>query len=315
MEYKDYYKILGINKKATQDEIKKAYRKLAVKYHPDKNKDNKQAEEKFKEISEAYEVLKDPEKRRQYDTLGANWKNYQQGDFDFSNFRRSRGGRSGSFFGGGESFFGGQAGGAGGFSDFFKQFFGGGGFSQSGFGDGFSQQDPRFQQAFKGRDIQANLSLTLEEAYRGTSKLLNINGSKIKVNIKPGVRNGQKLRIKGKGSPGAQGGANGDLFLNIDIQPHPQFSRDGDDLHAEIALDLYTAVLGGSLKVPTPDGAKNITIPAGTDGGKKFRLKGLGMQNYENPAKKGNLYVRIKIAVPKKLTPEQKKLFEKLSKI
>ena len=248
MDYKDYYKILGVDKKATQDEIKKAYRKLALKYHPDKNPGNKAAEEKFKEISEANEVLSDPEKRKKYDELGSNWKQYENAGAPGGGYYQwggsPGGGRSrveyegdlGDIFGGGA-----------GFSDFFKQFFGGsydtGGFQSAGRGRGSRQQ-----RSVKGQDYQAEMSITLEEAYNGVSRIINVNNEKLKINIKPGVADGQILRVKGKGSAGQFGGQSGDLYLTIKIHPHYLFTLKDNDLYCDVPLDIYTALLGGNLK-------------------------------------------------------------------
>jgi len=304
MDYKDYYKVLGIDKTATPEEIKKAYRKLAVKYHPDKNKDDKQAEEKFKQIAEAYEVLKDPAKRKQYDRLGANWKHYQQTGFeDFGNF-------------GGRGFASGAQGnpfsndfGQDGFSDFFESFFGGD-FQQQrrgGFGGGSYAQ--------KGHDYEADFVLTLEHAYRGSTKLLNVEDKKIKLKIKPGVKDGQKLRIKGKGGPGVNGGASGDVYLNIKVEDDSRFERKGNDLYKQEKINLYTMILGGKIQIETLKGPINFTIPAGTENSKRFRLKGLGMPDFNKPAQYGDLYLTAMANLPKNLSPEEEELFKKLASL
>lgn len=310
MEYKDYYKILGVGKSASQDEIKKAYRKLAVKYHPDKNKDDKTAEERFKEIAEAYEVLKDPEKRKQYDRLGSNWKHYQQTGFeDFGNF--GGGGYRGTQ---GDPFA--DAFGQSGFSDFFESFFGGGfsqgrgagGYSTGGFGgSNFSAQ--------KGNDYEADFVLSLEQAYHGSTRLLNVEDKKIKLKIKPGVKDGQKLRIKGKGGPGINGGRPGDVFLNIKVQDDARFERKKDDLYKEEMVNLYTLILGGKIHIETLKGPINFNIPAGTENGKKFRLKGLGMPVYDRAGQFGDLYVTVMASIPKNLSSEELELFKKLAQM
>lgn len=301
MEYKDYYKILGVDKHASQEEIKKAYRKLAVKYHPDKNPDDKAAEEKFKDVAEAYEVLKDPEKRKQYDTLGANWKQYQQGgDFDWSQFGGRRAGNQVHFEGDLGDIFGNS-----GFSDFFEQFFGGFGQARSG-GHGFQQQ-------FPGQDLQAEISISLQEAYTGTTRMLNINGNKIRIKLKPGMADGKTLKIKGKGAPSVQGGPAGDLYLKIHVAEDPRFERKGDNLYTELPVDLYTALLGGEAEVNTLSGKVKVKITKGTENGKVLRLKGLGMPS-ENQ-QKGNLYATVKVQLPKKLSPEEEDLFKKLKEM
>jgi len=313
MDYKDYYKILGVSKKASQDEIKKAYRKLAVKYHPDKNQNDKKAEERFKEISEAYEVLKDPEKRKRYDELGANWKHYQHqgaGGFNGGPFG-GRGGTRVEFEGDLGDMFGG-----GGFSDFFNSFFGGfagGGAGHSQFrGGGGSPFGGAY--AAKGQDLQAEMSISLEEAYEGVTKILNVNGNQLRLKIKPGIRDGQTLRLKGKGGPGP-GGAAGDLYLKVNIHKHTSFERKGDDLYVDLPVDLYTAVLGGKANVQTLKGAVNVNIAKGTENGKTLRLKGLGMPKYENNKVSGNLYAKVNVRIPKNLSEEEIKLFKQLQQI
>jgi len=300
MEYKDYYKILGVDKTASEEEIKKAYRKLAIKYHPDKNKGDKEAENKFKEIAEAYEVLKDPEKRKKYDALGANWKQYQDagsyGPWNFGGFGE-RGGFE--FEGDFNDFFG------GGFSDFFQSFFGG----------GFGRTGRARTAGFKGQDLEAALEITLEEAFSGTERILDVNGQKLRIKIKPGVANGQTLRIRQKGGQGFGGGERGDLYLKVNVAPHPEFERIGDDLHRQLDVDLYTMVLGGKAKVKTLDGEVAIAIPAGSENGRKLRIKGLGMPVYDKPGKRGHLYATINVTLPKNLSPEEKELFQKLAEI
>ena len=230
MNYKDYYKILGINKEASQKEIKKAFRKLAAKYHPDKNPDNKEAEEKFKDINEANEVLSDPEKRKKYDTLGANWDAYQQGGFDWSQYAgqgQPGGGRTFHFQGDPSSFFGAEGFEGGGFSDFFQQFFGGaGGANPFGRSGGRS----RHNAAIKGQDIQTELPITLLEAYQGSQRTFALNGHKLRIKIKPGSFDGQRLRIKGKGTPGTNGGPAGDLYILLRISSDHRFIRKDADL-------------------------------------------------------------------------------------
>ncbi len=312
MEYKDYYKTLGIEKDATQEEIKKAYRKLAMKFHPDRNPGDKSSEEKFKEITEANEVLSDPDKRKKYDQLGSNWKQYQHagganGMNDiFSQYNRDGSGGSYQYQGDIGDLFGN----IGGFSDFFESFFGGHSRQRSA-GNPFSQA-----QASKGSDLEANLNLTLEEAFNGVQKQFTVNGKTIKVNIEPGTHDGKKLRLRNIGAPGNRGGANGDLYLNIHIIEHPFYEVKGDDLYYNLDVDLYTAVLGGNVQIQTLDNKKiNIIIPKETDNGKLLKLKKIGMPRSGNVNDKGDLYVRILVQIPKKLSKEEKKLFEKLAEL
>lgn len=312
MNYKDYYKILGLNKKASQDEIKKAYRKLALKYHPDKNPGDKHAEERFKEISEAYKVLGDAEKRKKYDQLGANWQQYANapggsGGFDFSNFGGTPGGGSYHFEGNMNDIFGNAGGrkGGGGFSDFFNAFFGSSRRQNSGFG----QQ----RQSYKGNDLQAEMEISLYEAYHGTSRILNVDDrQKLKIQVKPGAYNGQKLRLKGKGGKGMQGGANGDLYIKIKVAPDSNYSREGNDLILKSNVDLYTAILGGKTEVNTFSGKLSIPIAKGTQNDSKLRLKGKGMPVYGKQNTWGDLYVQIQVNIPKNLSKEEIALFEKL---
>ncbi|MFD2515703.1 DnaJ C-terminal domain-containing protein [Pontibacter locisalis] len=307
MEYKDYYKILGVEKSASQADIKKAYRALAKKFHPDKTKGDKAAEEKFKDISEAYEVLGDKEKRQQYDQLGANWRQFQQGGAAGGQYYRQPGGG----FQGGFSqrdmndMFGG---GGGGFSDFFEQFFGGG-------GAGFKQGAAGGARARKGQDYQAEAEITLQEAYSGTSRLLNVNNQQLRITIKPGVASGQTLRIKGKGGPAVGGGENGDLYIQVNVKPDPDFERKDDDLYTSLSLDMFTAILGGDAHVKTMSGELKLKIPAGTQSGKTLRLRGKGMPVYNRPDQHGDLYVKIDIKLPTNLTKEEQSLLERLREL
>jgi curved DNA-binding protein len=307
MEYKDYYKVLGVNKNATAEEIRKAYRQLAKKYHPDKNPGNKSAEEKFKELTEANEVLSDKEKRKKYDTLGANWKQYQtSGNADSSNwynqYNSGAGGRTYDF----SSNTGGMFEGEGGFSDFFESFFGG------SFKDktrASTKAQPR-----KGRDYESKLSVSLNEAYSGSEPEFKINGRILKVKITPGIEDGKKLRLKNQGGEGTRGGEKGDLYLTINIKKHLLYDRKGDDLYFNLDVDIYTAILGGKKQLKTLDGKTiNITIPKETDNETILRMKDLGMPKLTGG--KGDLFVTIKVRIPKNLSSEEKSLFEKLAAI
>jgi len=312
MEYKDYYQILGVGKNATEKEIKQAYRRLARKYHPDVNPNDKAAQEKFKEINEANDVLSDPEKRRKYDTLGANWQQYEQ---------YQRAGGQGPFQWGGpgaqyrtvtpeefESIFGGMGGGdLGGFSDFFRTFFGG------GFGGGTgtrAQARPR-----RGQDLEQEIEISLEEAYHGGTRLVDKDGRRLEIKIPAGVKTGSKIRYAGEGMPGAAGASAGDLYLRVLVAPHPTFERKGDDLHCEVPVDLYAALLGGETNVSTLKGQLVLKIPAGTQSGKVFRLAGQGMPKLNQPNSFGDLYAKVRVVLPEHLTPGERELFEKLAKL
>ncbi|MGI4021356.1 MAG: DnaJ C-terminal domain-containing protein [Janthinobacterium lividum] len=301
MEYKDYYKILGVSKTASQDEIKKAYRKLAVKYHPDKNPNDKVAENKFKEANEANEVLSKADKRKQYDELGENWQSYQQA----GGYANQGGGRPGSSRRGGgfstEDFYDG----GGQFSDFFENIFGGGG----------SPGGRSSRRAASGEDLTAEMHITLEEAFHGASRQVNIGDSKVNMKLKAGVGEGQVLRLKGKGEAGRGGGDNGDLLITMHILAHQKFERKENDLYFDQPIDLYTAVLGGKIPVQGISKTVNMTIAAGTDSNKTFRLKGLGMPVYKDPETFGDAYVRVVIQTPKNLSDQEKELFEQLAKL
>jgi curved DNA-binding protein len=310
MEYKDYYKILGVSKTATEKEIKQAYRRLARKYHPDVNPNNKAAQEKFKEINEANDVLSDREKRRKYDTLGANWQQYEQ---------YQRAGGQGPFQWGGqgtqyrtvtpeefESIFGGMGGGDfGGFSDFFRTFFGGGFGGATG---ARTQTRPR-----RGQDIEQEIVISLDEAYRGATRLVDKDGRRLEIKIPAGVKTGSKIRYAGEGMPGNGGGSAGDLYLRVQVAPHPNLERQGDDLHTELPVDLYTALLGGEAKVTTLKGQLALKIPAETQSGKVFRLAGQGMPKLNDHNSFGDLYAKVRVVLPEHLTPEEHDLVEKLA--
>lgn len=302
MDYKDYYKILGVDKGASQADIKKKFRKLAIKYHPDKNPDNAAAEAKFKEVNEAYEVLGDPEKRKKYDELGANWKQYEQ-------FQRAGGGRGGQRTYQYSGDFSDMFGGGGGFSDFFNSFFGGGGFS--GTGSAFSQDSPFGSQRRRSAAVntQATLPLSFEEAFNGVKKVVQIDGEKIRLNIKAGARDQQKLKVAGKGRNG------GDLIITLQVGAPVGYEVEGLNLIKKLDVDLYTAVLGGKMDVDTPHGKVSIPIAKGSQSGKKLRLKGKGMPNYDQPNNFGDLIVELQIRVPTKLSQKEVDLFKELQNL
>jgi curved DNA-binding protein len=297
MEYKDYYKLLGVSKTATVDEIKKSYRKLARKYHPDVSKEPN-AEEKFKEVKEAYEVLKDPKKREAYDTMGKNW---QEGQ----NFRPPPGWEYQQSAGGAEGF-GGEAG----FSDFFEALFGRGARGAHGFGGG---QRREFKQ--QGQDQQSKITISLEEAFHGAERTLTLqeaaNTRQLKVKIPAGVTTGQHIRLAGQGSKGSGGGANGDLYLEIQIAPHPFYTVEDRDVYISLPITPWEAALGGKIAVPTLASSVELKIPAGSQSGQKLRLKGRGLPG--NPA--GDEYVILKIVVPDAKTEEQQKLYQQMAEM
>ncbi len=315
MEYKDYYQTLGVNKNASQDEIKKAYRKLARKHHPDVNPGDKSAEERFKGINEANEVLSDPEKRQKYDQFGAQWQQNERAgghpeDFDWAQWRAQPGGThtrtvNPEEF---EQVFGGA-----GFSDFFETLFGGAGRRRAAdFGEqGYYQPRPR-----RGRDVEHTVQVTLEEAFRGTTRALQWeDGSKIEAKLPRGVRTGSRVRLSGKGESGAGDGAAGDLYLKVRVAPHPVFQRDGDDLEVAMPVGLYTALLGGKIEVPSLDRTVKLTIPPETANGRVFRLGGLGMPNLRNPDQRGDLYATVEVQLPQNLNQAEKELFEQLQEM
>lgn len=319
MEYKDYYKTLGVDKDATEKEIKSAYRKLARKYHPDVNPDDPEAQERFKDINEAYQVLSDPEKRKKYDQLGANWRQWERmggrpEDFNWGRWTSTGpGGQrvhvrhvSPDEF---DDLFGG-AGGFGGFSDFFDQIFGGmGGFRSAP--DMAGRQRQRVQMR-KGQDIEQSIEISLEEAFHGAKRLFQLNGSRIEATIPRGVKTGSKVRLRGKGAPGRAGAAPGDLYLKVNVKPHPTFERKGADLYVDVDVPLYTALLGSEVRVPTLTGDKILTIPAGTQNGQTFRLSGQGMPKLHNPDERGDLYARVNVKLPTDLDDREKELIRQL---
>lgn len=317
MEFKDYYKTLGVDKQADADAIKKAFRKLAAKYHPDKNPGSKAAEERFKEINEANEVLSDPEKRKRYDQLGAHWNDpgFQEG------FPGGFGGRPGPGPAGGgrrrarafsEEDLGGIFGG-GSFSDFFETFFGGAGMG-GGAGPGMGRQGGAWSpQGRPGADYQADVEISLEEAYAGARKVFDINGKKLRLAFKPGIEDGRVIRMEGKGGPGLNGGPDGDLHLRIHVLPHPVFERTGDDLRMPLDLEVQDAVAGRTEEIRTLGGSVKLRVPPATDNGKVFRLKGQGMPVYGRPGEHGDLFVTARLRLPKDLKPAEADFFRKMA--
>ena len=300
---KDYYSILGLTKSATAEEIKKSFRKLAVKYHPDKNPGNKEAEEKFKEINTAYEVLSDPEKRKKYDRYGENWERIEQaqqaggGPYEYN---RGNGGQTFHFEGDPSEFFGEGAD----FSDLFENYF-----RTSGAG---GRRKSSANTRFRGNDLQAEISITLEEAFHGTPKVFNLNNQNIRIQLKAGAYEGQVIKLAGKGNPGVNGGPAGDLYITIHVLSHPVYRREGDNIKQMVPVDLFTAVLGGEKEVTSLSGTLKVKIPAGTQNGKLLRLKGKGMPVYNKTGNFGDLLLTIQVQIPENLTEEQQELFRKL---
>jgi curved DNA-binding protein len=315
MEYQDYYKVLGVSKGATDKEIKSAYRQLARKLHPDVNPGDKQAEERFKAINEAYEVLSDPSKRQKYDQLGSDWFRWQQSggnatDFDWTRWAGGQPGagtRYTSFEDLSDLFGGGQA---GGFSDFFGQVFGGMG------GRGRPRQRVRVEEfdrfPQRGRDRTQEVEVSLQEAYQGTTRLLNKDGRQLRIKIPPGAKTGTKVRFTGEGNPGRLGGEAGDLYLQVKVRDDPRFERRGDDLHGSVEVDVYTALLGGKSAVSTFEGTLMLTIKPGTQNGQVFRLRDKGMPKLRQTDQHGDLYVKVDVRLPEQLTPRQRELLQEM---
>lgn len=304
VQFRDYYQTLGVSKTATQDEIKSAFRKLARKFHPDTADDKKTAEEKFKEVNEAYEVLGDPEKRRKYDEFGANWQHAGAGGGQPAGGFPT--GSEGFDFGEGVDFeFGGT-----GFSDFFEQMFGAR--RSGGRAGGFSNVPQR------GSDVEADILVTIEEAFHGSTRQISFrrgNSPKTQtytVKIPKGVREGQRIRLAGQGGGGAAGGEAGDLFLRVKFQKHPDYDVEGVDLYREVAVPAWKCVLGGEVEIPTLDGRVKLRVPAGSQGGRKFRLPHYGLPGPGGT--RGSLYAVLQVSLPTNLTPAEKSLWEQLAR-
>lgn len=307
MDFRDYYQVLGVPRDADEKAIKQAYRRLARQYHPDHNPGDTAAETRFKEVTEAYEVLSDPDKRTKYDRFGQAWQRHQQGGggFDWGAWAPGEGApRGGRAYTADdlEGLFGGRGG--GGFSDFFEALFGGGRRAAPG------QQ----RVASRGQDIAQPVTLSLHEAFAGTTRRLVKDDRRLDVRIPPGVRTGSRIRVRGEGMPGA-GGLPGDILLVVTVEPDPRFERDGDDLHATVAVPLTTAVLGGEVRVETLAGDIALTIPPGTQNGRRFRLRGKGMPNLKDPEQRGDLYAQVDVRLPAELGAEERALFERLREL
>lgn len=311
MDQKDYYSVLGIDKKASQDEIKKAYRKLALKYHPDKNLNNKASEEKFKMINEAKEVLSDPEKRKKYDQFGANWRHDEQATQPQEGSGRSKSGsqpfgatdKQAFHFQGSEQGYGSEPDLADAFERFFGQRTGGAAYT----GNNNFNTSPDF----RGNDYESEIEITLEEASQGMSRILQLEHEKLRITTKPGAYNRQLLRIKSKGGVGSKENLSGDLYVRLRIKPHSQFTLQGTDLYTIHSIDLYTAVLGGETTIKTLTDKVKTKIVQGAQNGSTIRLKGKGMPGY-GKSDYGDLYVKLHIVIPEKLTEVQRELFERL---
>ena len=291
MEFIDYYKILGIDKTASEDDIKKAYRKLARKLHPDLNPNDKEAHQKFQQINEANEVLSDPDKRKKYDQYGKDWQHADQ-------FDQQRQQRGQSRYTGGQEY---SSDDDSDFSSFFESMFGGSG--------------RKSQTKFRGQDFNAELKLNLTDAVKTNQQTLTVNGKNIRITIPAGIENGQVIKLKGYGAPGVNGGPAGDLYITFSIAPHPRFKRSGNDLFTTATIDLYTALLGGETTIDTLDGKVKLKVNAETQSGTKIRLKGKGFPVYKKEGEAGDLYVTYEIKLPTNLTEEQKALFTQLSQL
>jgi len=295
MEFKDYYAILGLNPDADEQAIKQAYRKLARQYHPDVNPGDKKAEERFKEINEAYQALSDPERRRKYDELRSYYQRWQRsggrGDFNWSRWQAAPGQQVYTYNVSPEDLedlFGADSP----FSDFFSSIFG-------------QPQFRRASRSARGRDLELPVTISLEEAFSGTTRSLQVGNRRIEARIPRGVQTGTRVRLSGQGAPGIGGGPDGDLYLNVEVAPHPQFERDGDDLRSVVEVDAFTAAVGGEVRVPTIDGTVTLKIPPLTQADRVFRLRGKGMPRLENPSERGDLFVRVKLVLPEPLSEDE----------
>jgi curved DNA-binding protein len=276
MTYKDYYKVLGVERNAPAEVIKQAYKRLAMQYHPDRNPGDQAAEDRFKAIAEAKEVLLNPVTRRRYDQLGTQWQQYARA----GHAQESGGSDLNSIF-----------------TTFFEEVFG-------------SRNGPR-----RGKNFEANIKISLDEAYQGVNDVIRYEGNRLRIHIKPGIRDGQVLRLRGKGGAGRNGGTPGDLYLTVKIKPHERFTRQEDDLYLDLKTDLYTAVLGGKVQVPSLKGNMSVTLPPGTQSGERLKLRGLGMPVFDRAEQHGDLYLTLQVQLPEKLSPEEKSLFQQLAQL
>jgi curved DNA-binding protein len=301
MDFKDYYEILGVPQNADKKVIQHTFRQLAQKYHPDVNPGNKEAEEKFKTINEAYQVLSNVEQRKKYDELRAQYMQWQQTggpqqDFDWQNWSAQPGKGARVQYANPEDLedlFGSESP----YSDFFTNIFGQA--RRSGRGQG-AQRSPR-----RGRDVEYEVDLSLKEAFQGADRLLEIDGHRIQASIPPGVRTGSRVRLAGQGEPGTNSGPAGDLYLSINILPNDTFEREGDDLHLDVPVDIYTAIAGGEIRVPSLDRPLLLTIPPRTNAGLSFRLRGKGMPHLGDPKTHGDLFARVRLVLPEPLTDQE----------
>ncbi|WP_418262754.1 DnaJ C-terminal domain-containing protein [Flavobacterium faecale] len=296
MSFIDYYKILNIDKKATEAEIKKAYRKLARKYHPDVNPNDKEAEIKFKEINEANEVLGNPENRKKYDQYGENWKHADEINRQQQQQRQYRSSGNPEYTQ--------SSGSSEDYSDFFESIF----------GNQYSNSQRGRRVAFKGQDYNAELQLELNDVYKTHKRTLTINGKNIRLTIPAGIEDGQIIKISGHGADGYNGGPKGDLYITFSILNNTNFKRDKENLFSKVNLDLYTAVLGGEITIPTFDGKAKVKVAPGTQNETQIKLKGKGFPIYKKEGEFGDLFVNYHVVIPKKLTEKQIQLFQELSK-
>lgn len=300
MKFIDYYKVLGVSKDASAEDIKKAYRKLARKYHPDLNPNDQEAKRKFQEINEAHEVLSDPEKRKKYDQYGENWKHAEQ--YEAAQQQRQASGYGSGGFDTQDGYFT-YSSGDGDFSDFFESIFGG----------GFAGRQQEVK--FKGRDIQAEMPLRLSEVYQTHKKVFQIGARDVRITIPAGAYDGQIIKLRGYGNPGVNGGPAGDLYITFRIENDTTFQRQEDDLHAEVKIDLYTALLGGKIELPLLDGKVMLDVKAETQNGSKVRLKGKGFPKYKEAGQFGDLYLIYEVQLPTNLSEKEKSLFKDLQQL